>query len=50
MKTRGDVPEGSVQRAAGRRGGEEELSVEAALFGYDAQWRWVESQDDVTFL
>ncbi|CAL8370235.1 unnamed protein product [Boreogadus saida] len=49
-KTRGDVAEGRVQRAAGRQGGEEELSVEAALFGYDAQWRWVESQDDVTFL
>lgn len=23
---------------------------EAVLLGYDAQWCWVESQDDVTFL
>ncbi|XP_008292628.1 leucine rich adaptor protein 1-like [Stegastes partitus] len=28
----------------------EEASREKALLGYDAQWCWVESQDDVTFL
>ena len=56
-KTQGDVTKGRVQRESGRRGGgeglsmeEEGLSVEEALFGYDAQWCWVESQDDVTFL
>lgn len=25
-------------------------SIESSLLGYDAQWCWVESQDDVTFL
>ncbi|XP_069574300.1 leucine rich adaptor protein 1-like [Brachyistius frenatus] len=29
---------------------ESESSGEKVLLGYDAQWRWVESQDDVTFL
>ncbi|XP_019733434.1 leucine rich adaptor protein 1-like [Hippocampus comes] len=29
---------------------EEEEKMMAVLFGYDAQWCWIESQDDVTFL
>ncbi|XP_077415226.1 uncharacterized protein LOC144044590 [Vanacampus margaritifer] len=29
---------------------EEDEKMAAALFGYDAQWCWIESQDDVTFL
>lgn len=29
---------------------EEEEKMAAVLFGYDAQWCWIESQDDVTFL
>ncbi|XP_077360428.1 uncharacterized protein LOC144005868 [Festucalex cinctus] len=29
---------------------EEDEKMTAALFGYDARWCWIESQDDVTFL
>lgn len=42
------------QEAAGSCGSsskaESEPGGETNLLGYDAQWRWVESQDDVTFL
>ncbi|KAM6948243.1 leucine rich adaptor protein 1-like [Aplochiton taeniatus] len=37
------VGEGSMTR-------EENSKTSEALLGYDAQWHWVESQDDVTFL
>ncbi|CAL8343947.1 unnamed protein product [Merluccius merluccius] len=45
--------QGGDQRNSGKQVAEDErsaLSAEKALFGYDAQWCWVESQDDVTFL
>ncbi|KAJ3594712.1 hypothetical protein NHX12_004019 [Muraenolepis orangiensis] len=52
-KIRGDAATERVQRNGGKRVAQDEpsaLSAEKVLFGYDAQWFWVESQDDVTFL
>ncbi|XP_051943617.1 leucine rich adaptor protein 1-like [Hippocampus zosterae] len=46
-----DLIEGSQETKQQTHGSiAEEEKMEAVLFGYDAQWCWIESQDDVTFL